>query len=92
MCVRHGPFAPGADDHTLADGSPAVDVGDPTDAPSTDLAGNGRPQGGGIDLGALEQCEGELRAARRLRTPSAPATRSAAAPARRRRARRGCWR
>jgi parallel beta-helix repeat protein len=51
--------APAADDYTLAEGSPAVDVGDPTDAPNADLAGNARPQGGGIDLGALEQCEGE---------------------------------
>jgi len=46
-----GDFVPRAD-------SPAVDHGTATDAPPTDLAGNARPQGAGIDLGALERCDG----------------------------------
>lgn len=46
------------DDYALAEGAVAVDAGDPTDAPSTDVAGNARPQGAGVDIGALEQCDG----------------------------------
>jgi hypothetical protein len=44
--------------YALADGSPAIDHGTAAGAPPTDLAGNPRPQGGGIDVGALEKCTG----------------------------------
>jgi Ca2+-binding RTX toxin-like protein len=43
----------GGDDH-LAAGSPAIDAGTATNAPSTDLAGAARPQGAGVDIGAYE--------------------------------------
>ena len=39
-------------------GGPAVDHGTATDAPPMDLAGNARPQGDSVDLGALERCDG----------------------------------
>jgi Right handed beta helix region len=46
-------LVPGSDFHLLAS-SPAVDVGTLAGAPSTDLDGNPRPMGGGVDLGAYE--------------------------------------
>jgi hypothetical protein len=45
---------PAAQDFRLRDDSPAIDAGTPEDAPITDLAGNGRACGGGVDLGAYE--------------------------------------
>lgn len=45
-----------ADDYTLADTSPAIDAGTTSDAPDRDLAGNARPQGAGVDIGAFESC------------------------------------
>lgn len=38
----------------LQAGSPAIDAGTPDDAPLTDLEGNRRPCGGGVDMGAYE--------------------------------------
>ncbi|MCE9576157.1 MAG: right-handed parallel beta-helix repeat-containing protein, partial [Deltaproteobacteria bacterium] len=52
------PAATNAAGFALADGSPAIDHGTATGAPPTDLAGNPRPQGAGIDVGALEKCTG----------------------------------
>jgi MYXO-CTERM domain-containing protein len=43
---------------TLAAGSPAIDAGDATGAPTTDILGVSRPQGNGIDIGAYELCTG----------------------------------
>ena len=40
---------------TLASGSSLIDAGTSTGAPSIDLVGTARPQGGGIDLGAYER-------------------------------------
>jgi hypothetical protein len=45
-------------DLTLKSGSTAVDKGDATGAPTTDINGVLRPQGAGIDVGAYERCEG----------------------------------
>lgn len=47
-----------ATDMTLRTGSPAIDAGDATGAPTTDILGTARPQGNGIDLGAYETCNG----------------------------------
>jgi len=47
-------LVPGADFH-LSDGSPAIDAGTSTDAPSFDLDGNPRPVGSGYDVGAYER-------------------------------------
>ncbi|MBI2300072.1 MAG: right-handed parallel beta-helix repeat-containing protein [Armatimonadetes bacterium] len=44
----------GADFH-LGVGSPAVNAGSGLGAPATDYEGDARPQGGGVDIGALEQ-------------------------------------
>jgi CSLREA domain-containing protein len=41
--------------HSLKDGSPAIDGGDDTYAPSTDQRGVTRPQGVASDIGALER-------------------------------------
>ncbi len=41
-------------DLRLLSGSPAIDAGTATGAPSTDKNGISRPQGGGIDIGAYE--------------------------------------
>jgi len=41
-------------DYRLKSTSPAIDVGISNGAPSKDLDGNSRPQGGGYDLGAFE--------------------------------------
>ncbi len=42
----------------LKAGSPPIDHGTAAGAPPTDLAGNPRPQGAGIDVGAFETCTG----------------------------------
>jgi hypothetical protein len=47
-----------ATDMTLRAGSPAIDAGDATGAPTVDIVGTARPQGNGIDIGAYEKCEG----------------------------------
>ena len=44
-----------ARDYRLAADSPALDRGNPVLAPGHDLAGVGRPQGPGVDLGAFER-------------------------------------
>jgi len=41
-------------DFTLQPGSPAINAGSPTLAPSSDYAGTSRPQGSGYDIGAYE--------------------------------------
>jgi uncharacterized protein (TIGR03382 family) len=48
----------GAANLALAAGSPAIDAGESTNAPATDIVGTPRPQGAGIDIGAYERCEG----------------------------------
>ena len=40
--------------YSITPGSPAVDSGTATGAPTTDFFGNTRPQGAGIDIGAVE--------------------------------------
>jgi predicted outer membrane repeat protein len=40
--------------HALLSGSPAIDAGGSTGAPSTDQRGVPRPQGAGVDIGAVE--------------------------------------
>ena len=45
---------PAAFDLHLRAGSPAIDAGSATLAPSSDRDGIGRPQGAGFDLGAYE--------------------------------------
>jgi uncharacterized protein (TIGR03382 family) len=42
----------------LSDNTPAIDAGDATDAPATDIAGTARPQGAAVDIGAYEHCDG----------------------------------
>lgn len=44
----------GSGDFHLKKGSPAIDKGKATGAPSTDLDGQKRPQGSGVDIGAYE--------------------------------------
>ncbi|MBI5759256.1 MAG: right-handed parallel beta-helix repeat-containing protein [Planctomycetales bacterium] len=46
-----------ANDYHLKSGSAAIDVGDPTGAPPTDLFGHTRPTGAGVDIGAYEYSE-----------------------------------
>ncbi len=46
------PFA--VKNYDLLRGSPCVDVGTATDAPSHDIGNHGRPLGGGFDMGAFE--------------------------------------
>ena len=41
-------------DFRLLAGSPAIDTGSATDAPSVDFDGTSRPQGNGVDMGAFE--------------------------------------
>ncbi len=53
MFVRTGFGSEG--DYHLQSGSPAIDSGSSQDAPSIDLDGNSRPQGGGYDIGAYER-------------------------------------
>lgn len=48
----------GASDLALRAGAPAIDGGSATDAPPTDIAGTLRPQGGAVDIGAYEYCDG----------------------------------
>lgn len=45
---------PAAGDYRLQPGSPAVDAGQGVLAPAVDLFGHARPQGAGVDIGALE--------------------------------------
>ncbi len=45
---------PSANDYHLRAGSAAIDVGDPTNAPATDIFGHARPAGAGVDIGAYE--------------------------------------
>ncbi len=45
---------PAANDYHLKPGSAAIDVGDPTGAPATDIFGHARPTGAGVDIGAYE--------------------------------------
>jgi hypothetical protein len=45
---------PANHDFHLVDGSPAIDAGDPADAPATDRDGNPRPVGAAPDAGAYE--------------------------------------
>ncbi len=45
--------AAGGDFHLKAN-SAAIDVGDPTGAPATDIYGHARPTGAGVDIGAFE--------------------------------------
>jgi hypothetical protein len=47
-------LVPGSDFHLLS-ASPAIDAGTATGAPSSDLDGNPRPVGAGIDVGAYER-------------------------------------
>ncbi len=44
-------------DYHLGLGSPAIDRGTPEGAPATDIEGNARPCGQGVDMGAYEHCE-----------------------------------
>jgi hypothetical protein len=48
---------PAANDYHLKTGSAAIDAGDPTDAPATDIFGHARPMGAGVDVGAHEYSE-----------------------------------
>lgn len=48
------------DNFRLQVGSPAIDAGSATDAPATDLDGNARPLGAGIDIGAYEHQQGPV--------------------------------
>jgi hypothetical protein len=41
-------------DYHLSSTSPAIDIGTTANAPSSDLDGNTRPRGSGIDIGAYE--------------------------------------
>jgi hypothetical protein len=47
-------IATGGGDYHLAAGSPAIDAGTSSGAPSSDLDGNARMQGAGYDIGAYE--------------------------------------
>ncbi|MCX7423752.1 MAG: right-handed parallel beta-helix repeat-containing protein, partial [Planctomycetia bacterium] len=45
---------PAANDYHLKSDSAAIDAGDPTIAPATDIFGHVRPTGAGVDIGAYE--------------------------------------
>jgi len=44
----------GVGNYDIASGSPAIDAGTATNAPTTDLVGHARPHGAGVDIGAYE--------------------------------------
>src|SRR5229473_145577 len=44
----------GVGNYDIASGSPAIDAGTETNAPTTDLVGHARPHGAGVDIGAYE--------------------------------------
>ena len=48
---------PAANDYHLKAGSLAIDVGDPTGAPATDIFSHARPMSAGVDIGAYEYGE-----------------------------------
>jgi len=48
------PLFTGAGNYTLATGSPCIDAGTASGAPSSDIIGIARPQGDGYDMGAYE--------------------------------------
>ncbi len=56
------PLFVGAEDYHLQAGSPAIDAGKATGAPTSDIEGRRRPCGGGIDMGAYEygDCDGQV--------------------------------
>lgn len=68
--VEEDPLFADADqaDFTLLEGSPAIDAGSSTDAPDFDYAGNARPAGSGIDIGAYEFSATEM--IRRISDPA----------------------
>jgi hypothetical protein len=51
---------PSGHDYRLARNSPAIDRGAREGAPDTDMNGNNRPQGRGVDIGPFESAEGSL--------------------------------
>jgi hypothetical protein len=54
--------SPASGDFHLRQGSPCIDTGTLSGAPSTDLEGNSRPQGDGYDMGAYESPFAKLKA------------------------------
>jgi hypothetical protein len=55
--IRRPGFIVDLGDYHLRAGSPAVDAGTLEGAPSSDLEGNSRPCGAGVDIGAYESAE-----------------------------------
>jgi hypothetical protein len=56
--INRDPLFVSSTDHHLRPGSPAIDSGTSEGVPSTDLDGNPRPCGSGVDMGAYERCSG----------------------------------